>query len=153
LEERFLLISERKINAYNCWFRENFFSLFWSRDKWWQDKDYRFVRFERRSFPYGWERLEIIIEKPSSRHPELGSMLPPSVREVCLTCLGIIGINMSEADRKTAVTLHRSTLRRLAELKAYPRQSYEEVILKLLEVFYSMFWFPIWGFFKLYKGN
>ncbi|RLD92298.1 MAG: hypothetical protein DRI93_06820 [Aquificota bacterium] len=60
---------------------------------------------------------------------------------------------MSEADRKTAVTLHRSTLRRLAELKAYPRQSYEEVILKLLEVFYSMFWFPIWGFFKLYKGN
>jgi len=79
-------------------------------------------------------------------------MLPPSVREVCLTCLGIIGINISEADRKTAVTLHRSTLRRLAELKVHPKQIYEEVILKLLEVFYSMFWFPN-GAFQLYKGN
>jgi len=42
---------------------------------------------------------------------------------------------MSEADRKTTVTLHKSTLRRLAELKVHPRQSYEEVILELLEVY------------------
>ena len=48
--------------------------------------------------------------------------------------LSIIWYCMSEADRKTAVTLHRSTLRRLAELEAHPKQIYEEVILKLLEL-------------------
>jgi len=42
---------------------------------------------------------------------------------------------MSEIDRKTTVTLHKSTLRKLAELKVHPRQSYEEVILRLLEVY------------------
>ncbi|RLG16980.1 hypothetical protein DRN63_03520 [Nanoarchaeota archaeon] len=40
--------------------RENFFSLFWLRDKWWQDKDYHLVRFERRSFPYGWEARALL---------------------------------------------------------------------------------------------
>ncbi|MHA1631315.1 MAG: hypothetical protein ACTSXC_00635 [Candidatus Freyarchaeota archaeon] len=42
---------------------------------------------------------------------------------------------MFEVDGKTAVTLHKSTLRGLAELKVHPGQSYEEVILKLLEVY------------------
>jgi len=42
---------------------------------------------------------------------------------------------MFMADRKTTITLHKSTLKRLAELKVHPRQSYEEVILKLLEVY------------------
>ncbi|MCD6537622.1 hypothetical protein J7L18_03315 [Candidatus Bathyarchaeota archaeon] len=42
---------------------------------------------------------------------------------------------MSEIDRKTTVTLHKSALRKLAELKVHPRQSYEEVILRLLEVY------------------
>jgi len=41
----------------------------------------------------------------------------------------------SKTDRKTTVTLHKSTLKKLAELKVHPRQSYEEVILKLLEVY------------------
>jgi len=42
---------------------------------------------------------------------------------------------MSKTDRKTTVTLHKSTLKRLAELKVHPRQSYEEVMLRLLEVY------------------
>ena len=38
-------------------------------------------------------------------------------------------------DERTTITVHKSTLKRLAKLKIHPRQSYEEVILKLLEVY------------------